>query len=323
MSNCIVCKTPNVKEAGSGGGNTRYDCERCGSFILAGTAVSTIGGKLDKVPLRRSLMSHTLRRMQLPNDRHLRIIRDDELASFWREDRLPTPLEQADNLILLIGNIQETPSTWARVSPSVIAATIGIAISPSGGDSSGWGWLNSQLEPRQLYRLHPSDEGGKVGAMLTLEGWERYEALHKEIAESRTAFMAMKFGDATLNKMLEDCFRPAVKRTGFELRILTDQQAAGLIDDQIRSGLLAARFVVADLTHGNPGAYWEAGYAEGRGIPVIYTCETGAWKTNKPHFDTNHLATIIWDASKPKEAEDALTSMVRATLRGEATQIDE
>jgi hypothetical protein len=268
-------------------------------------------------------MSHTLRRMQLPNDRHLRIIRDDELASFWREDRLPTPLEQADNLILLIGNTQETPSTWAWVSPSAIAATIGIAISPSSGDSQGWSWLNSQLESRRLYRLHPTNEGGKVGAMLTLEGWEKYEALHKEIAESRTAFMAMKFGDATLDKMLEECFRPAVKRTGFELRILTDQQAAGLIDDQIRSGLLAARFVVADLTHGNPGAYWEAGYAEGRGIPVIYTCETGAWKTNKPHFDTNHLATIIWDASKPKEAEDALTSMVRATLRGEATQIDE
>jgi nucleoside 2-deoxyribosyltransferase len=101
---------------------------------------------------------------------------------------------------------------------------------------------------------------------------------------------------------------------------LTDQQAAGLIDDQIRSGLLAARFVVADLTHGNPGAYWEAGYAEGRGIPVIYTCEQGAWKKNKPHFDTNHLATIIWDASEPKKAEDALASMIRATLRGEAKQ---
>jgi hypothetical protein len=268
-------------------------------------------------------MSHTFRKMQLPRDKHTRVIGPEELPSFWREDRLPTPIEQADNLILLIGNTQETPSTWAWITPSAIAATIGIAISPAGGDSQGWSWLNSQLEPKHLYRLHPTNEGGKMGAMLTLEGWERYEALHKEIVESRTAFMAMKFGDATLNKMLDQCFRPAVKRTGFELRILTDQQRAGLIDDQIRSGLLAARFVIADLTHGNSGAYWEAGFAEGRGIPVIYTCEVSAWTTSKPHFDTNHLATIIWDASKPKEAEDALTSMVRATLRGEAKQTDE
>jgi nucleoside 2-deoxyribosyltransferase len=322
MPNCMVCKTPNAKRNG-GEGFTRFDCERCGSFLLSGSPESVVEGLLDEVPLRRSLMSHTLRRMQLPNDKHLRVIEESELASFWREDRLPTPLEQADNLILLIGSLQETPSAWARVTPSVIAATIGIAISPSGGDPQGWSWLNSQLEPRNLYKLHPTSEGGKVGAMLTLEGWEKYEALHKRVAESRTAFMAMKFGDATLDKMLKDCFRPAVKRTGFELRILTDQQAAGLIDDQIRSGLLAARFVIADLTHGNPGAYWEAGYAEGRGISVIYTCEEAVWKANKPHFDTNHLVTIIWDASQPKKAEDALASTIRATLRGEAKQTDD
>jgi len=115
MPNCIVCKTPNAKQS-VGADIIRFDCERCGSFVLGGTAESVLDGLLDEIPLRRSLMSHTLRRMQLPNDKHLRVIRGDELASFWREDRLPTPLEQADNLILLIGNMQETPSAWAWVS---------------------------------------------------------------------------------------------------------------------------------------------------------------------------------------------------------------
>src|SRR5262249_3930811 len=100
--------------------------------------------------------------------------------------------------------------------------------------------------------------------------------------------MAMKFGDATLDRMVRECFRPAVERTGFDLRVLTDQQAAGLIDDQIRAALLSARFVIADLTHGSHGAYWEAGFGEGRGIPVIYTCEKSAWEQNKSHFDTSH-----------------------------------
>ena len=34
-----------------------------------------------------------------------------------------------------------------------------------------------------------------------------------------------------------------------------------------------AAFVISDLTHDNSGAYWEAGYAEGLGKPVIYICE--------------------------------------------------
>jgi hypothetical protein len=55
---------------------------------------------------------------------------------------------------------------------------------------------------------------------------------------------------------LKQCIRPAVKRTDFELRILTDQQGAGLIDNQIRAALLSARFVISDLTHGSYDAYW-------------------------------------------------------------------
>jgi hypothetical protein len=179
------------------------------------------------------------------------------------------------------------------------------------------------LFPTKLYRFYPNPPGGIVRIMLEMPGWERYEALKKARIDSRTAFMAMKFGEPELDQMVEECFRPAVKRTGFELRILTDQQRAGLIDNQIRAALLSARFVISDLTHGSYGAYWEAGFGEGRGIPVIYTCEKTAWEESKSHFDTNHMATIIWDTKDKKKAEDALVAMIRATLRAEAKQSDD
>jgi hypothetical protein len=141
--------------------------------------------------------------------------------------------------------------------------------------------------------------------------------------ESRTAFMAMKFGDSELDNVVNQCFRPAVQRAGFELRVLTDQQQAGLIDDQIRAALIRARFVVADLTHGSFGAYWEAGFADGRGLPVIYTCRRAEWSKAKTHFDTNHMTTVIWDVKDLKTSEDEMTAIIRATLRGEAKQFDE
>jgi hypothetical protein len=135
--------------------------------------------------------------------------------------------------------------------------------------------------------------------------------------------MAMKFNEAPLDNAVETCFKPAALRTGFELRVLTDQQAAGLIDDHIRAAILSARFIVADLSHGSHGAYWEAGFGEGRGIPVIYTCEKSAWQKTKTHFDTNHMLTIIWDSADLKKAEDALAATIRATLRAEAKQTDD
>ena len=161
-----------------------------------------------------------------------------------------------------------------------------------------------------------------------MAGWELYETLKRAKVESQTAFMAMKFGDNDLNQAVEDHFKPAVNRAGFDLRLLSDGQPAGLIDDQLRVRLRTSRFVIADLTHANNGAYWEAGFAEGLGRPVIYTCRKKEWDEldedgrRKVHFDTNHLVTIIWEPANLNDAARRLTATIRATLPGEARMTD-
>jgi hypothetical protein len=79
------------------------------------------------------------------------------------------------------------------------------------------------------------------------------------------AFIAMPFGDSFLDKVFSECFRPAVAVTGFDLRRLDTHPKAGSIDDRLRVEIRGARFLIAELTGANPGAYWEAGFAEGLG----------------------------------------------------------
>jgi hypothetical protein len=86
--------------------------------------------------------------------------------------------------------------------------------------------------------------------------------------------------------------------------------------------LLAARFVIADLSHDSFNVYWEAGFADGRSLPVIYTCKKSKWDEAKTHFDTNQMVTVIWDVTNLKRAEDELTSIIRTTLRADAKQTD-
>jgi nucleoside 2-deoxyribosyltransferase len=86
--------------------------------------------------------------------------------------------------------------------------------------------------------------------------------------------------------------------------------------------LRVSRFIIADLTHRNPGAYWESGYVEGLGRPVIYTCRRKEWDQEKTHFDTNHLRTIIWSPDDLNEAANKLTTMIRATLPDQAKLSD-
>jgi nucleoside 2-deoxyribosyltransferase len=231
-------------------------------------------------------------------------------------DLPPSPAEQADNLVRLIGNRQPSPAECITIPEPEVSSSIGMAIG-----NEGLFWLLRQPQVDRLVENHAS-QSGPDRLLLTFEGWQRYEALKRADVESRKAFMAMKFGDDELNRAVNEYFKPAVARTGFELRLVTDRQHAGLIDDQLRVALRGARFVIADLTHANNGAYWEAGFAEGLGRPVIYTCQRSAWENQKTHFDTNHLATIIWDPENLADAESRLAAMIRATLPAEAKMTD-
>jgi hypothetical protein len=155
--------------------------------------------------------------------------------------------------------------------------------------------------------------GGNSDMTLTFEGWSRYEQLRRGAPIGRKAFMAMQYRDATLDQIVNDHFRPAVEATGFILRRLDDEPRAGLIDDRLRVEIQAARFLIVDLTHGNAGAYWEAGYAEGLGKPVIYTCEQSRFE-EASHFDTNHHLHVLWTIDGIADAVKLLKATIRATI---------
>jgi hypothetical protein len=90
----------------------------------------------------------------------------------------------------------------------------------------------------------------------------------------------------------------------------------------LRVRIRQAKFLICDLTHGNRGAYWEGGFAEGLGIPVIYTCRLDVFTNSAhefhPHFDTAHWVTVPWDPANPALAAAKLKAIVRATLPDEA-----
>jgi hypothetical protein len=157
-------------------------------------------------------------------------------------------------------------------------------------------------------------QSDRASLTLSFSGWDYFESLRLGGVTYRKAFMAMKFGNAELDAMLETVFKPGAKRAGFDLRRLTDDPRAGLIDNRLRVEIQSSDFLVADLTHDNPGAYWEAGYAEGLGKPVIYTCEKGKFEAAKTHFDTNHHLTIVWESSNREAAGNELVATIRATL---------
>ena len=165
-----------------------------------------------------------------------------------------------------------------------------------------------------------------LNATLSIGGWERFAELQTEASGTKRAFMAMRYGDTEMDHVFFECFKPAAKRAGYDLVKLDEKPRAGLIDDRLRLDIRTSRFLVADLSHANKGAYWEAGYAEGLGRPVIYTCKKSVFESDdpelKPHFDTNHYLIVLWDRETLEHAAGQLTTIIRVTLPSEARLSD-
>lgn len=322
---CLICGC-DLQDELSIGTLTVYNCPRCGSWAplppLKETpehlrvSISEQLGPFDdlKSVRRRSRLSHIIRKQQEAGKQVG--VRPDMLPQWGLDQPPPTPFEQLDALILWVGDHQPSPNEPAISSYLELSAWLGVQIARERQESN-FLWLLGQ-EKCKDWLVSSAQFISSVGFNLTMNGWSRYQSLKEQQNNSKFAFMAMQFNDDALNSVFRDCFVPAVERTGFELRDLTDRQGAGLIDDQLRVALRNCRFVVADVTHGNNGAYWEAGFAEGLGKPVIYTCRENEWTERKVHFDTNHLVTIIWSPNDLNLAADRLAATIRATLPTEA-----
>lgn len=221
------------------------------------------------------------------------------------------PAIQAINLIRYIGDeVTELGDPILYLKPEGFYKEIG---SPSARLAAS---LLSDLCDRGVVKVAETKRGGSiaVNVNLTLEGWERYEAEKRGQFSGNYGFLAMEFGDAAFESFVREVVKPIVKKElSYDLFDMRDVSQAGIIDNIMRIKIRDAAFVIVDLTHDNRGAYWEAGYAEGLGKPVIYFCEQQKFDQEKTHFDTNHCTTIPW--SKGESNHDDFKQKLIATLR--------
>jgi hypothetical protein len=317
MTECPICGTSPASICTGG-----FDCPRCGSVDVGNVGPSDIQRRLSNLlgewgsarsVHRRSRLSHLLRHGQrgaVPAK--LSLEHTDRI-----DEPLPSPAEQLDYLIQWFGDHQHGVEP-IEVPDLEVDAWIGSRINRQ-YQASGLAWLLNQSETERLLELC-----GRIPttAMLRMSGWERYQALKQGRVESRKVFMAMKFGAEDVEHAYKNCFKPAVARTDFQLLDMREQQQAGMIDDHMRVAIRNSRFLIADLSHECRGSYWEGGFAEGLGRPVIYTCNAERWEKEKTHFDTNHLATVVWDVNNLDKAARELTNIIRNTLPNEAKMED-
>jgi len=122
-------------------------------------------------------------------------------------------------------------------------------------------------------------------------GWLEIEKNIKHIY-SKQGFIAMWFDPAM--DLVKNKIKEAINDTKIYLsQRIDEKQFNNEITGEILFEISNSKFVVADLTGQRNGVYFEAGFAIGKNIPVIFTCKKEEEKS--VHFDVRQYNIILWN----------------------------
>ena len=221
------------------------------------------------------------------------------IASLRRNRPLPVHV-RADRLLRLISLATRANRNrlgqFLRIEPNWCE---GLAWSESTVQSDVE-YLSAYLEKNGWLESDPfgTGIGPDVRWRVSVEGHTRVDELQREenAMVSSQSFVAMWFHEST-REAFEKGIEPAIVGAGYKPLRIDRKEHINKIDDEIIAEIRRSRFLVADFTQGQDGArggvYYEAGFAHGLGIPVIFTCHADYVKDL--HFDTNHYNHIVWN----------------------------
>ena len=145
---------------------------------------------------------------------------------------------------------------------------------------------------------------------LSFEGLKRMKEIKKIRPKSNQAFAAYQFIDK-MHKIFKLAIKPALENEniGFKAYNVALPEFSGKICDEILAQIRKSSLLIADITGQRNAVHFEAGFAMGLGIPVIWTCQEDEETKIKDNFDTRQYKHIIW-----KDAEDLKKQIINRIL---------
>jgi hypothetical protein len=282
-------------------------CERCGRFKITGTA-------------RRLLELNPLTPRQVANlSGWLRqagyFVIDSSNFDQLRDLRTPTVGDRANRLLLTMAQSQPVPGK-----------VVAVEFTDKRLFTMAWAEDEDELRYFVLDYLRDGgflDEvemaGGSFSATITPAGWRLVEELQAGNEQSQTGFIAMWFHP--LLQPVQDALILAVQQARYEPVIMTRHAHNNRTDDEILALIRRSRFVIADCTGQRPNVYFEAGFAQGLHIPVIWTCREKEVERKRPHFDVRQYNFTTWDSNVEVFVADVRYRIERTIGQGQPLRL--
>ena len=288
---CPLCEALAERDPSRGDSHT-YECSRCGKFEITGIAAARDTTPDVQVKLAGWIRDEN-RNGVVPR------VSSETLDRIARRP-LPSVAERSERLLLeVIHGIERLDEMVNLAEPRFVTATYS-------RDSQEMSIL-WRLLLRKGWMARVADQGPRV--TITAEGYIAAEALATERGRSEEVFVAMSFSPE-MTSIYDNGLRLGIERAGYVPIRVDRTEHLNRIDDEILALIRKSAFVVADLTEQKLGVYFEAGFAMGLSLPVIWSCRKD--DLQDLHFDVRQYNCIDW--REPNELAMRLKNRIEAIL---------
>ena len=288
---CLLSDDKVMRQTGEGA-IEGINCPRCKSFTISYTGLSE---PID-CKLRPKLSAWIRDRNEQQNE--VPLIDSDTIKD--RQAGLPNYSPREKQVIFLKNIERKTEYPGKAVK---IDAKYDIPLAWAASEEEFLYYVNTLIERGLLRNLLGEVTVTKgfrtafpVG--ITADGWDYLEQHERDFEERTQAFVAMSFSD-DLKPIYEGPISRAIKEAGYKPYRVDAEPHSDRIDVKIIAEIKNSRFVVADVTEQKRGVYFEAGYALGLGLPVLWCVNKN--DLDKVHFDTRQYNHIVWETEADLE----------------------
>lgn len=145
------------------------------------------------------------------------------------------------------------------------------------------------------------EPGKKEKVNLLADGWKRVDELQQSDLNNKNVFVSMAFNKGT--EKTREAIKKGISDAGFSPEFIDEIVHNHQIVPEMFKLIRESRFLILEISDPNYGAYYEAGYALGKGKEVIICCNKEIFEGDsgekskycKPHFDIAQKQILIWD----------------------------
>ena len=321
---CPVCGLPCVIGVSHGGGHYEIGCSCCGEYKVTDLAMSFLPDR------KRSREQTAYASWFLLRNPGFTI--DSKNMSFLDEIKGPDLAQRGINLLLELSTAYPRPGDTFRDSDLRVDSGILEQRTSDRLDIYSHRYFTvSELRPLKLLAVSASPDRKELDWLIknylfalgymatpepqrhniTLAGWKLVEEQLSPNKQSLDGFIAMSFQEKYL-LLYDQALHPGISEAGYAPLRLDRHEHNNRIDDEIIACIRKSRFVVADFSMQRGGIYFEAGYALGLGLPVIWTVEQTA--LDEVHFDNRQYNFLVWEEGKYDDLARRLTHRIEATI---------